>query len=122
MLAVSLIPAGHTVLAVYLIPAGHTVLAVSLIPTGHTVFNLFSSKYLAVLLDHELLWSNHISYITKVISRKFGVMSKLCQFLPASLIVLLRRHHVSDYFSFVMYSYERSCLTQRFKKCMLVDP
>lgn len=48
-----------------------------------------STKFLGVIIDQKLSWSEHISSVNKVVCRNSGVISKIRHFLPASSLVLL---------------------------------
>ncbi len=47
-----------------------------------------STKFLGVIIDQKLPWSEHISSVNKVVCRNSGVISKIRHFLPASSLVL----------------------------------
>ena len=53
------------------------------------ITRVYSTKFLGVIIDYKLSWSDHISSLTKITSRNIGVMSKLRLFLPPFSIVLL---------------------------------
>ena len=49
----------------------------------------FTVKYLGVLVDENLKWDSHISYICKKISRDIGVMGRVRSFLSSKELLLL---------------------------------
>ena len=56
-----------------------------------------STKFLGVIIDDKLTWSEHISYITETISRNTGVISRLRSFLPSSALISLYNTLVLPY-------------------------
>ena len=56
-----------------------------------------STKFLGVIIDDKLTWSEHISSITKTISRNTGVISRLRSFLPSSALISLYNTLVLPY-------------------------
>lgn len=48
-----------------------------------------STKFLGVVIDDKLSWTQHISHISKITSRNTGIMSKLRSFLPSVAMVSL---------------------------------
>ena len=61
---------------------------------------VLSSKFLGVTVDHNLSWSQHISSITKTISRNTGVLSRLSHFLNPSSLVLLYNTLILPYLNY----------------------
>ena len=54
-------------------------------------------KYLGRLIDSNLTWKYHISYITSKISKTIGVIARLRHFVPSSTLLTLYRSLVSPY-------------------------
>ena len=54
-------------------------------------------KYLGTLIDSNLTWKYHISYITSKISKTIGVIARLRQFVSSSTLLTLYRSLVSPY-------------------------
>ena len=67
---------------------------------GISISRVFSTKFLGVVIDHKLSWLDHISSISKVISRNSGVISKLRHFLPASSLALLYNTLILPYLKY----------------------
>ena len=59
-----------------------------------------SSKFLGVIIDQNLSWTEHISSIAKITSRNTGVLSKLRSFLPATSLVLLYNSLILPYLNY----------------------
>ena len=55
-------------------------------------------KYLGILIDSNLTWKYHISYITTKISKTIGVIARLRHFVPSSTLLTLYRSLISHYF------------------------
>ena len=54
-------------------------------------------KYLSILIDSNLTWKYHISYITSKISKIIGVIARLRHFVPSSTLLTLYRSLISPY-------------------------
>ena len=67
---------------------------------GISISRVFSTKFLGIVIDHKLSWLDHISSISKVISRNSGVISKLRHFLPASSLALLYNTLILPYLNY----------------------
>ena len=63
-------------------------------PTSLSSTNI---KYLGILIDWNLTWKYHISYITSKISKTIGVIARLRHFVPSSTLLMLYRSLVSPY-------------------------
>ena len=48
-----------------------------------------SFRYLGVILDNKLTFSDHISNVAKKVSRWVGIISKLRQYAPTSILIKL---------------------------------
>ena len=67
---------------------------------GISITRVFSAKFLGIIIDHKLSWSEHISSVNKVICRNSGVISKIRHFLPASSLVLLYNTLIYPYLNY----------------------
>ena len=54
-------------------------------------------KYLGILIDSNLTWKYHISYLTSKISKTIGVIARLRHFVPSSTLLTLYRSLISPY-------------------------
>ena len=54
-------------------------------------------KYLGILIDSNLTWKYHISYITSKISKTIGVIARLRHFVPTSTLLTLYRSLLCPY-------------------------
>ena len=54
-------------------------------------------KYLGILIDLNLTWKYHISYITSKISKTIGVIARLRHFIPSNTLLTLYRSLRSPY-------------------------
>ena len=52
---------------------------------NHELNQVNSTKYLGVIIDHKLNWTEHISYVKSKISKGIGIMYKARQFLTKKL-------------------------------------
>ena len=57
-------------------------------------------KYLGVQVDQELKWTNHLSIVTKKISRGIGILRYAKQYLPPTTIETMYRSLVEPYFRY----------------------
>ena len=61
-------------------------------------------KYLDILIDSNLTWKYHISYITSKISKTIGVIARLRHFVPTSTLLTLFRSLLSPYLLYGLLS------------------
>ena len=73
-----------------------------LIIEGEIINQVSETKFLGVIVDSKLSWTNHINYISKKISKGIGILNKARKYLPRSCLTTL-------YYSFV-YPYLNYCL------------
>ena len=57
-------------------------------------------KYLRVQVDQELKWTNHLTTVTKKISRGIGILRCAKQYLPPATIETMYRSLVEPYFRY----------------------
>ena len=57
-------------------------------------------KYLGVQVDQELKWTNHLSIVTKKISRGIGMLRYANQYLPPPTIETMYKILVEPYFRY----------------------
>ena len=57
-------------------------------------------KYLGVQVDQELNWTNHLTTVTKNISRGIGILRYAKQYLPLATIETTYRSLVEPYFRY----------------------
>ena len=69
---------------------------------GESITQVSETKFLGIMVDAKLSWSNHINYISKKISKGIGILNKARKYLPKSCLTTL-------YYSFV-YPYLNYCL------------
>ena len=67
---------------------------------NNPILQVHSTNFLGVIIDDQLSWSEHISSITKTISRNTGVMSRLRAFLPPKSLVLLYNTLILPYLNY----------------------
>ena len=57
-------------------------------------------KYLGVQVEQELKWTNHLTTVTKKISRGIGILRYAKQYLPPATIETMYRSLVEPYFRY----------------------
>ena len=50
---------------------------------------IYNFKYLGVLLDHTLSWTDHVEYIGPKISSRLGILRRAHKILPKSTCLML---------------------------------
>ncbi|KAJ8046973.1 RNA-directed DNA polymerase from mobile element jockey [Holothuria leucospilota] len=74
-----------------------------------------TTKFLGVHIDAKLTWRDHISNISKTISRNVGILFKLKHFLPRNILITLYQTLIIphlNYCSIVWSGANSSCLNQ----------
>ena len=61
----------------------------SLSINGSPIEGVCSTQYLGVSIDCNLTWKPHIDKITKLVSRKVGIISQIRHYVPRSILILL---------------------------------
>ena len=67
-----------------------------------------STKFLGVIVDEKLSWTEHISSVTKTISRNTGVLSKLRSFLPPPILFSIYNTLILPYINYCNIVWARS--------------
>src|SRR6218665_3153644 len=62
--------------------------------------NVSSTKFLGILVDQFLTWSDHISNITSKISRNLGILSRITYLLPQHIRKNLYYTMIHTYMSY----------------------
>ena len=57
-------------------------------------------KYLGIIMDCNLNWKQHIHELSKKVSRSIGILSKLCHYVPQSILIQI---YYSIVFPFLIY-------------------
>ena len=71
-----------------------------------------TTKFLGVTIDDKLTWSDHISSISKTISRNVGVLSKLRSFPPPATVVSFYNTLISPYLAYCNIIWARVSTTK----------
>ena len=79
-----------------------------------------SIKFLGVIIDDKLAWKDHISHISKTISRNTGVLSKLRSFLPTSTLFTLYNTLILPYLSYCNIVWARTS-TSRLHSLLIIQ-
>ena len=48
---------------------------------GNNLISVSNTKFLGVIIDSKLNWSDHITYIKNIISKSIGILTKIRRFL-----------------------------------------
>ena len=67
-----------------------------------------STKFLGVIVDEKLSWTEHISSVTKTISRNTGALSKLRSFLPPPILFSIYNTLILPYINYCNIVWARS--------------
>ena len=67
-------------------------------------------KFLGVLLNDTLTWSDHIAHICTKVSRSLNLLQRLSWFLPKSLLLLYLKSYVIPTFDYCVVEAEAECL------------
>ena len=67
---------------------------------GIKIDRCFATKYLGVLLDENLSWKPHITYLQKKLSQSVGIIAKMREYLDNTNLLPL---YYSFFFSHILY-------------------
>ena len=68
--------------------------------TGRVIRRANSTKYLGTILDEDLKWDEHVSYILSKILRNIGVIKCVRTFLPKETLDILYKTLVEPHFRY----------------------
>ena len=66
--------------------------------TFHLHFKLV--KYLGMIVDNKLTWSQHVDYISSKITHNIGILKSLRHFIPKESLLLLYHTLTEPYFRY----------------------
>ncbi len=69
---------------------------------GHFLDNPKFVRYLGVFIDDKLLWSNHVSYVTKMCCQRIGIFRKILPCLPNYVVILYYNAFIRSCFSYCL--------------------
>ena len=61
---------------------------------GSQIEQVFSFKFLGIIINNTLTWSDHVKYISQKVSRSISLLRRLSWFLPRSLLVLFLKSYI----------------------------
>ena len=61
-----------------------------------------STKFLGITIDNKLSWKYHIDNVCKTVSRNIGIINRVKQFLPLSVMYSLRYIQLLFYHTLIM--------------------
>ena len=67
---------------------------------GSRIEQVSSFKFLGVIINNTLTWSDHINYISQKVSRSICLLRRLSWFLPHSLLVLFLKSYILPVFDY----------------------
>ena len=79
---------------------------------GQPLSQVHLTKFLGVVINDKLTWTDHISSITKTTSRNTGVLSKLRWFLPPSALLSIYNTLILPYLNYSNIVWARSSNSQ----------
>ena len=72
-------------------------------------------KYLGMIVDDKLTWSQHVDYISSEITRNIGVLKRIRHFIPKESLLLLYHTLIEPYFKYCSIVWGQCCETLRDK-------
>ena len=57
-------------------------------------------KYLGMIVDDKLTWSQHVDYISSEITRYIGILERIRHFIPKESLLLLYHTLIEPYFKY----------------------
>jgi len=67
---------------------------------GVEIMQVTSTKFLGLIIDHNLSWTAHTQHVSKIVSKYNGIIRKVRQFLPLHSLSTLYKSLVLPYFSY----------------------
>ena len=67
---------------------------------GYNVERVYEFKYLGVIFDPLLSWSDHVKYISVNISKRIGLIRRLKYYLPNDTLIMLANAVVMPHFDY----------------------
>ena len=67
---------------------------------GKTLERVESTKFLGIMIDSKLNWSNHINHVTLKISKGLGIIGRLRNALPLHILLTLYYTLIYPYLSY----------------------
>ena len=61
---------------------------------GSQIEQVSSFKFLGIIINNTLTWSDHVKYILQKVSRSISLLRRLSWFLPRSLLVLFLKSYI----------------------------
>ena len=65
-------------------------------------------KYLGVMIDNDVTWTFQVDYIALIISKTIGIISRLRNFVPTSILLSIYRSVIHSYISYGLLAWSQN--------------
>ena len=78
---------------------------------GHKIEQTFKTKFLGVIIDSQLTWKYHISYISGKIAKGIGIIIKARKLLDRDTLITLYYSFIYPYLQYCNHVWGNTCVT-----------
>ena len=93
----------------------------NIIINGYPFIQTSLPKYLGLYIDDKLLWTHHVSYVTKKCCQRIGILKKVLPNLPNFVLPLHYNAFISSGFSYCLMLWFNNNRSGRFKLIDKID-
>lgn len=81
----------------------------SVVLNSYCIEEVSSFKYLGLLLDTTLSWTIHIQHVERKVSSLCGILRKVSNFVPRSVLLKFYFAHIHSTFNYLIVAWGRAC-------------
>ena len=89
----------------------HSGIDINLSIDGNNINSIDQTKFLGVIIDKQLNWKKHISYVTGKVARGIGIIIKARKYLPKDAILSLYYSFIYPYLTYCNLIWGNACAT-----------
>ena len=94
---------------------------INIIINGYPIIQSNVAKYLGLYIDDKLLWTHHVSYVTKQCCQRIGIFKKVLPNLPNFVLPLYYNAFIRSGFSYCLMLWFNNNRSGRFKLIDKID-
>ena len=94
---------------------------INIIINGYPIIQSNVAKYLGLYIDDKLLWTHHVSYVTKQCCQRIGIFKKVLPNLPNFVLPLYYNAFIRSGFSYCLILWFNNNRSSRFKLIDKID-